>query len=116
VLDADLPELAWAITAVVRKGAVVQTQTPKNVRYVRVLCGVGPDVAIRVEDWAKIQPLILDGTFDPLALPVEAGFRDFDPATRFDPSTLKQNDPLYDRVLFYLSELFPETVPTAGGC
>jgi hypothetical protein len=112
-LDADIPALALAITAALRGGAQPQVQSPKNERYVRIVCPVGPDVSVRSEDWARILPLLQDGTFNPLLVPVEAGFKEFDSVTRFSASLLKSRDPLYRRVLFYLSEIFPEKVPTS---
>lgn len=108
ILAADLPELAWVLTAIVRGGAKSQVHRPKNVAYVRLISPVGPDVSLRAKDWAKILPLIEDGTFSPLQVPVEAGFQVSDPIVRFSTPNLREQDPLYKRILFYLSETFPE--------
>ena len=114
ILDTDLPRIAWAITAVVRGQATTFVQSPKNLRYVRIICPVGPEVCIRKEHWVRILPLIQDGTFNPLLFPVEAGFKEFDPAVHLCASTSKSRDPLYSRVFFYLSQLFLAKVPTGN--
>lgn len=114
VLDVDLPDIAWAITSYVRGNAIVRVSTPKNVKYVRIVTKSGPDVMIRAEHWEKILPLLQDGTFNPLIVPVEAGFKGIDASTRLTSSTTKVNDPLYKRVLFYLSQVFTTTAPTGA--
>ena len=110
-LDTDLTQLAWAITAQIRGQAKVVLYDSKRSSFVRVLGSRGADVAIRKEDWAKIQPLLKDGTFNSQLFPVETGFKDFDPTVRFDTSLTESQDPLFNRVLFYLTNLFPEKVP-----
>lgn len=112
VLDVDLSDLAWTITAYVRGRARVRVQTPKNVKYVQIYTSTGPDVMVRAEHWEKILPFLQDGTFNPQIVPVEAPSRALDAGTRLSVSTTKASDPLYKRVLFYLSQTFTTTVPS----
>lgn len=116
LLDVDLPELAWAITALVRGQAHLSNATPKHEKLVYIRTITGLDVSVRRSDWVKIQPLFVDGTFDPKLFPVEAGSQVLDRVTRYRPALLPILDPLYDRVLLYLRELFPVQVPTQGSC
>lgn len=114
LLDVDLPELAWAITALVRGQAHLSNAAPKHEKFVRIQTTTGLDVTVRRSDWVKIQPLLVDGTFSPKLFPVESGSQVLDRVTRYHPALLPTSDPLYDRVLLYLRELFPTQVPTQG--
>lgn len=109
--DVSLPELARALVAAVRRQGSVRSIAYKGLRYVW-LVGLGVDIAIPASDWAKILPLLKDGTFDPNMFPVETGIRPGPSMVRLSASTTDIKDPLYDRVLFYLQQLFPDKVPT----
>lgn len=108
--DQDLPEIARGITAAVRGIAKAKSVRQKGESYVRIQ-GRGINVVVFKSAWEKVLPYLADGTFQPLQFPVEAGFRTFDPVTRFDASQIDITDPLYHRVLGVLQREFPTTVP-----
>lgn len=73
--------------------------------------GLGIHVVVFRDDWARIMPYIQDGTFSPTLFPVESGFKASDPKTRFSASTIDVEDPLYNRVLGVLQQLFTTVFP-----
>lgn len=106
----DLPELARGLTAASRGTAHIGVGSIRGRRFVRIT-GHGINVVVFKKDWAKISPYIEDGTFNPWLFPVEAGFKTFDPNTRFDSSHVDVTDPLYNRILGVLQSLFTTQVP-----
>lgn len=108
--DQDLPEIARGITAAVRGSATAKSVRQKGESYVRIQ-GKGINVVIFKSAWEKVLPYLVDGTLEPLQFPVEAGFRTFNPVTRFDASHIDLTDPLYKRVLGVLQQEFLATFP-----
>lgn len=111
--DQDLPEVARGITAAVRGTARARSVRQKGENYVRIQ-GNGINVVVFKSAWEKVLPYLANGTLDPLQLPVEAGFRTFNPVVRFDASHIDRTDPLYNRVLGVLQSEFPTTVPVSS--
>lgn len=108
---ADLPQVAKAITALIRGQARSKSADFRGRRYIRIR-GLGSDVLIYSEDWKKIQPYIEDSTFSPLSFPVESGSQTLDPVTRFRAGTIDVKDPMYKRVLGVLQQEFTKAFPT----
>lgn len=107
----DLLEVARGIAALVRNRARTITGTQRGRSFVRIW-GYGIDVLVFAEDWNLIAPYLTDGTFSPLLVPVESGFKTFDPVTRFSSTHNDVTDPLVSRVHLTLRTLFPTQVPT----
>jgi len=109
--DVDLPEMSRAIVSAMRRQATVNLDNRKSARFVRI-SGLTFDVVISSFDWSRILEVIGQETFSTQFLPVESSVRAFDSRVRLSPSTLDTNDPLYNRVLGVLRELFSTAVPT----
>jgi hypothetical protein len=88
----DLPQLAKAMVAYMRKEASVERAFAQNIAYVR-FSGVGINVLVRSEDWVKVVPYLRDGTFNAIITPVG-----------------KDSD-MYYRILRTLDPLFPADFP-----
>lgn len=106
----DVPIVARAITACIRKKAGIGLVYANNISIIRLL-GVGFDLSIRAEDWVRIAPFLVDGTFNP---EVSAH-----PIPRMDPplsvSTIDLQDrSLYSHVVGVLSGLFPTKFPRSS--
>jgi hypothetical protein len=72
------------------------------------------DLAILKSDWDKIEPLILDGVFDPGALPARQPAVYLQPVVAFNEPLLDWADrPLYFRILGQLGLIFTEGFPTS---
>jgi hypothetical protein len=108
----DLPPVAKAIVAVIRKKSRASVGVHQNLSYVW-LRGDDPGVVVLKEDWEKILPYIEDGTFDPTQTPVPRVVP-LDPNVMYDEATIDLQDSyLYSRVLVVLRQLFPEKYPTS---
>jgi hypothetical protein len=107
----DLPEVARAIVAVVRKQAQASRERYQGVGYVR-LSGSGIDEIVLASDWDLVTPFIEDGTFSPLTYPTGSCFGYLDPDTHFDGATLDRKDwYFYQRVLGVLEQIFTDSYP-----
>jgi hypothetical protein len=110
ILDVDLPDLARALTSLLRKQATTQPVRVGDARYVQIT-GRGLNSVVPEADWEKILPLIKNGTFDTQFFPVESAVRSLDSVVRLTSSTIDR-DPLYRRVYGTLALLFTTKVPT----
>lgn len=111
--DTDLPNVAMAITVYVR--GVIPVQVSVGVvggAKVVVLLSQHFQVAVLGEDWALIDPYVQSDTFSPLVIPPYAGYQVSDPSLAYNPSVVYA-DPLYQRVLDLLKQLFPAKYPTS---
>lgn len=114
LLRTDLPVVARAIVAVVRKQGHARAGVLRQVPYVRLL-GRDFDLSILGSDWEKILPYIQDGTFDPIIVPASPQTGYLSPDTQYDSATLDDRDSLfYERVLRILQGLFPGDYPTSN--
>jgi len=107
LLKRDVPTLARAMVAVIRKQANVDKFVINDVYAIRFY-GPGVDILVRSEDWRLVLPYLTDGTFDPLIVPVSQRTvlhrNDY-----YDISVVDRNDPeLYERIIRILDPLFPE--------
>lgn len=106
----ELPGLAQAIVACARKRASVERLMAREVPCIW-LHGDGINVLVRGEDWSRLIPYLLDGTFDVAFYPVLETFVAL-PNTHYDPSVVGLRDEeLYSRVLNVLSQLFTVEFP-----
>lgn len=105
----DIPIVARAIDACIRKQASISTVQVNNVSMVHIV-GVGFDLRIRAEDWLLIAPYLADETFNPdlVAFPVTHG----DPPLNVATIDL-QDATLYHRLVVILSSLFTKKFPTS---
>lgn len=109
LINRDVPALARAIVAYIRKQARVDKHQIQNVTCLHFIGG-SVDFLVRSDDWAKVVPLLKDGSFDPLVVAVHT------PNVRtrteqFDPAVSDINDPLYQRIVDVLNPLFPISFP-----
>lgn len=106
----DLPDVAKAICGYERRLVRAERVFSRQVAYYRFV-GQGLDCIVLATDYAKILPLILDGTFDPSQYPApQTG----NPGVPADLSTLDQWDSVFfTRVLGHLRALFPDSYPTS---
>jgi len=106
----DLPAVAMAITTYVRGYPVAAG--PLTTDTVRVMTFKSDffEVAVLWDDWMKIDPYVRDGVFSPTLFPVSAGYQLSEPRVTLNPSMV-QSDPLYKRVLYVLTLLFPVSYP-----
>lgn len=108
----DLPELARAIIAVVRRRARAGFFRVQDVDVVE-LQGVGVSALVQGADWARILPYLQDESFNTLLTPAAATFGYNDPDIAFGEPILDRADlQLYHRVHGTLQGLFTETYPT----
>jgi len=108
----DLPELARALIAVIRKRARAGVARVKNVDYIEM---VGPDTHVFVlrSDWERIYPFVQDESLNTLVAPAEPPGRYSDPQVAYSEPILDRADrKLYDRILGILLGLFTEEFPT----
>jgi len=108
VLEPDLPNMAFALTAAIRGQAAVTIVTSRSVKFVRLS---GPTFEYLFPDWVwmRVNALILDGSLDPIATPVGCNVRSIDIMSS-SVSLLRSRDPLYRRVLLCLTETFPSGI------
>lgn len=110
IRSSDLPEVSRAVLSVVRGVARAEASRSLGLRYVR-LVGQGLDVEVLREDWKKIQPFILDGTFDPGQFPVPRK-GSLHRSVDYDPAVIDVRDrTLFERILSTLSRVFEEDYP-----
>jgi len=106
----DLPTLARAMVAVIRKQAQLHRYAVRDVHCIQ-FSGPGIDLLVRSEDWVKVLPFLKDGTFDPLILPVSQD-RVSSRTVPYDASVADLVDPeLYHRILRFLDPLFTRQFP-----
>lgn len=106
----DVPALARAMLAVIRRQGVLEKYAVRDVYCIR-LSGPGFEVLVRSEDWAKVLPFLKDGTIDPLTLPVSQAMVS-NRAAYYDASVLDRTEPdLYMRIVRVLDPLFPVDFP-----
>jgi hypothetical protein len=109
----DLPELARAIVAVIRKRATIGTNRSRGVDYVTIR-QPGTELNVLGSDWALILPYIQEGAFSPMLRPVDSGAKFLHPEVFHNDSVIDLGDkPLYFHVLAYLRVTFTETYPTS---
>ena len=109
----DLPELTRALVAVVRKRAKASPVQIRGQDFVLVRTD-WRDFAILKSDWDQIEPLILEGLFDPQALPARQFAVYLWPAQAFNEPMLDWADrALYARILGQLRLIFAEEFPTS---
>ena len=111
VADVDLPDLARAITSVMRGQAAAQTFRSDDRGYIRFL-GRGIDVSIVAADWRRILEHIVEESLTTDMFPVSPGVRPTDARVDLSSSTVDARDPLYKRVYGLLAQLFTLQVPT----
>ena len=111
VLDVDVPDLARAITSALRGQASPQVFRLQGKGYVR-LVGRGLDVTVPEGCWRHVLTHIRDEALTVAIHPVEAGPLPVDTTVRLSTSTVDANDPLYQRVIGLLEQLFTTKVPT----
>jgi len=102
----DVPDLARAIVAYIRKQASLNKHYIHDVSCIS-FSGVGVDILVRADDWAKVVPLLKDGSLDPMVVPVST----VNIRARAGTSVLDTSDPLYKRTVELLSPLFPIDFP-----
>lgn len=106
----DLPQLAYAITIVIRKQGHAEVYDHGALKCVR-LHGNGVDVSVLQEDWDKIVPYLLDGTLDPTLTPVPRKVGT-DALSVVDLPWIDLRDAHFkDKVLALLTTLFPVSYP-----
>lgn len=108
----DLPLLARGITAAIRGKAKSGSGVFMEIPYV-YLHAADFSVVVLAEDWRKIEPLLLDGSLDPLLTPVPR-VAHLDPEAVLQSSLVDSRDRgLYDRVLARLQLLFTDPYPNS---
>jgi hypothetical protein len=100
---ADTPEVARAIAAYYRRQAQLTRGVTKEVAYVRLINPGLFDVSIRWEDWVKILPYFMDGSFNPSI--------SHEPTLFVSNPTLNPADGLYRHILNILNQLFTIEFP-----
>lgn len=106
----DLPAVAMAITTYVRGYPVAAGSLTTDTVRVMTFKSDFFEVAVLWDDWMKIDPYVRDGVFSPTLFPVSAGYQLSEPRVTLNPSMV-QSDPLYKRVLYVLTLLFPVSYP-----
>jgi len=110
----DLPRLTLALVAVVRKRGKARPYRTRSVSYVRIVTSE-VSLAVLKTDWEKIEPLILDGVFDPQMVPVGQRAVYLYPYVAHDEPVLDWADrALYYYLLGQLQLVFTETYPTSN--
>jgi hypothetical protein len=110
----DLPRLTRALIAVIRKRGAAQPQRLRSVDYVRLKWPEG-DMSVLKSDWDRIDPLILDGVFDPTAVPVRQYAVYLHYRVAFNEPVLDWADrALYGYIIGQLGLIFTETYPTSN--
>jgi hypothetical protein len=106
LLKGDLPALAKAMVAYMRKEAKVETFFVKDVACV-YFSGVGISTLVRSEDWVKVLPFLENGTFESKLTPVVSV------RTNYNESDLADiySSGMYHRILRTLDPLFPVSFP-----
>lgn len=102
----DVPALARAIVSYMRKQAILNKHYIHDVSCIS-FSGVGVDILVRADDWAKVIPLLKDGSLDPMLVPVTT----VKVRTGVPASVLEDSDPLYKKAVDLLSPLFPIDFP-----
>ena len=108
----DLPDVATAITAYIRGYPVLAGPTDAAGVRSMVFRSDCFEVAVLMEDWAKIDPYVRADAFSPTLYPPSAGYALSDPFIQLTPSMIT-SDLLYKRVLDVLTLLFPDAYPTS---
>ena len=107
-MDVDVPEVARAVTDLVRGHAVVGVIQVDGARYVQIRGDAAACLVLKA-DWEKILPLLENETFNVQRFPVQAGGRSLDTVGRLSSDA---RDPLYLRVYGALGQLFSTKVST----
>lgn len=108
----DLPELARAIVAVIRKRATAGVARVKNVDFIEIH-GQGAHALVLRSDWEKLLPSIQNETFNTQASPVEPPGRYLDQKIAYSEPILDRADHLlYQRIVGVLRGFVTETFPT----
>jgi len=107
----DVPLVARAIVACIRRLAGLNTVYYRNNVSMVNIKGAGFDVYIRGEDWLKIAPNLVYGSWNPDVTAVRLAPSD----PRLDVATVDLQDAdLYRIVSGTLSALFPTPFPTSN--
>jgi hypothetical protein len=104
----DLPSLAKAMVAYMRKEATLEKYFVQNVACIH-FSGVGINVLVRSDDWVKVLPYLKDGTFDAIVTPVPK-VRMRVPLSEANMADVYGSD-MYYRILHTLDPLFPVDFP-----
>ena len=107
---AETPAVAKVLVAYCRKQAQVKTGVLNEVAYVQLVSSGSANVIIRWDDWVKIRPYLVDGSFDTTIIPEPTLFNAH-PEVLSDESTLDIRDGLYRRILTVLNRLFTVEFP-----
>lgn len=108
----DLPELARAIIAVVRRRARAGVFRVSDVGVVE-LQGLGVSVLVHGTDWQRILPYVQDESFNTQLNPAGPSVGYLDPDIAYGEPILDRADlQLYNRIYGILRGLFTETYPT----
>lgn len=96
----DIPALASALVALLRRRARLEIQVVQGLRVARIL-GASTDLTILALDWVQVHPILMD----PELFTLSAGFRD--PEAAFAFVGVDQADyGLYERLVGRLSGVF----------
>lgn len=104
----DLPSLAKAMVAYMRKEASLEKHFVQNIACIH-FCGVGINILVRSDDWVKVIPYLRDGTFDAIVTPVPRA-RMRTPLSEANMADVYSSD-MYYRILHTLDPLFPDDFP-----
>jgi hypothetical protein len=108
--QSDLPLLARGLMAVFLKKGTVKTGHVRNLSYVRLEFG-GQHIQVLAEDWAKIEPYLVDDSFSQLVVKSQADVIRINPEAVIQPPLLDVVDrQYYLRVLGVLQGLFNEPI------
>ena len=113
LLKTDLPELTLALVGFQRKLCNVW-RVDRPVTYFRLFSpDLRVDVRVRGDDWAKIEPYLRSGAWNPDIAPVpQVGY--LHPSLAFQIPFLPETDKfLYTRILDDLEKEFPKDYPTS---
>lgn len=110
----DVPVLVRGIIAVLRKRAHFGMGYFYGVGYVKFWDGAS-SFLVTQEDWARVFPLVKDGSLDPLLSPVGQPVAYLDPLVSFKESVLDHADSLlFAHMVGLLEPLFPVEWPTSN--
>lgn len=108
----DLPLVARALVAAMRKQAQVKTGRVENIGYVRIETS-DFQVQVLASDWAKILPYLQDESFNQVVVKSQIDPVVSDPLTAHASPIIDRTDKQYYlKVLHVLQRLFPEKYPT----
>jgi hypothetical protein len=110
----DVPTLVVALIGVIRARAQMVAGRIRGIDCVRIT-SPGLRLAILKEDWLKIQPLVEDGTLNPVLSPKGQPAAYLHPETSYDESCVDLADrALYIHLMGILEPLFPDKWPTSN--